>query len=388
MDLFLNKKIPLSEKIRRNKKVILVPFLLLFYLTAGAQSGKLKKIENEIHKTRNLLKSIDTKSDKTYLKFKLLDKQIKYQERYLQKIAYELQLLDKKISKNSLEIKKLSDYIQGLKKEYEALILYAYKTRNMRTKMMYLLSAESFNQAYRRFSHLRYMTEYIDQLTSELSIKNDSLTLLNNNLQYQKNDKLLLKDKQTDELLKLGKSKVILNNILGNLKSRKKELLAEIKKKEKIAARLSSSVKRTINNHTVSKKEYIALSSKFKENKGKLPFPAKGVIASSFGRHTHAVLKNVKVNNDGVEIAVEKGEKAKNVHAGIVSSVLKIPGSNNAVIIKHGNYFTVHSNLKKVYVKKGQRIKRGVPVGLPEGGMLNFQIWYKNKKLNPQKWLR
>ena len=168
--------------------------------------------------------------------------------------------------------------------------------------------------------------------------------------------------------------------------SKKTELIADVRRKEKTATALRKSIKKNVGTNTSVKKT--KLSKDFEKNKGRLPYPIKGIVTSSFGKHTHSVLKNVQVNNDGIEIASSIGEKVKSIHSGVVSQVLKIPGGHNAIIIKHGQYYTVYSNLADVYVNKGAKVTRGEAIGTPNARILNFQIWYQNKKLNPQKWLK
>jgi len=372
-------------KIKNLKYGLLVFFLTLISFNVSAQSKKLLKAEKDLESARKLLLSLNKKSEVTYLKYQVLNKQIKFQHILLSNLKNEIDSLDILISDNTKKRNELEETIKSLKKEYEELIFYAYKTRKIREKTIYIFSAKTFNQAYRRFVYLQYLTEYLEQTTGDLKEKYDSLSLLNENLFLQKNEKLELREKQTDELLKLNNSKKILDNILNNLINKKEKLLKEIKKKEK----LSKALRKSMNSVVVNTKNVkTKLSLKFEKNKGRLPFPAKGIIASSFGKHKHAVLKNVQINNDGIDIATQQGENAKAVFSGIVVQVLKIPGANKAVIIKHGQYYSVYSNLAEVYVKKGKNILTGDLVGKPDARMLNFQIWYQNKKLNPQKWLK
>jgi len=372
-----------------NKNLFIYTFiifvLMLFSQTNFAQSN-LVKAERELKKARALLKSLDKKSTRTLTKFEIRKKQIELQEKLLIQIKKEIEILEKKISENAKQKEKFQKEINRLKSEYEELILYAYKTRKTRDKTMFIFSSKTFNQAYKRFVYLQYLTEYLEQTTKDLQIITDSISVLNKNLTEQKEDKLVLKEKQTDELIKLNKSKIILSNILKNLQSKKSQLIAEVRRKEKIAKSLRKSIKHHVASIKGIKKSKFSLD--FEKNIGRLPFPVKGIITSTFGKHTHSVLKNVQVNNDGIEIASAKNAVAKSVFKGVVSQVLKIPGGNKAVIIKHGQYFTVYSNLSEVYVNKGDKIKQGGKVGVPNSRILSFQIWYLNKKLNPQKWLR
>ncbi len=371
------------------KKLFTYTFLILiltFFSPGIFAQSKLAKVEKDLKAAKTLLKSLDKKSIKTLTRYKIRQKQIELQEILIQKINKEIELLDNKILKNIQQKEKYQNEINRLKKEYEELILYAYKTRKTRDKTMYIFSSKTFNQAYKRFVYLQYLTEYLEQTTKDLEILTDSISIINNNLLEQKNTKLILKEKQTDELIQLNQSKSILSKILKSLQTKKSQLLADVKLKEKIASSLRKSIKKNIASNKNVKKSKI--SKRFEKKRGKLPFPAKGIITSSFGKHTHSVLKNVQVNNDGIEIATAKGEKVKSVYAGIISQVLKIPGGHNAVIIKHGQYYTVYSNLAEVFVNKGEKVKAGKIVGIPSSRIISFQIWYLNKKLNPQKWLR
>ena len=368
------------------KYSIITLLFFVFSLSSYGQSKKLLKAQKDLAETRSLLNSLSRKSSRTYMRYQVLVKQINLQEILLENIKTEIDSLDKKIVFNTKKRTEIKKNIKMLKGEYEELIFYAYKTRNTRNKTIFIFSSKTFNQAYRRFVYLQYLTEYLEETTNDLKVKTDSLEYLNERLNLQKSEKLVLKENQTDELLNLNESKTFLARILTKLNNQKDKLKEDLRKKEKIAAALRKSIKKSVSSGSSIKKS--PLSLKFERKKGKLPFPVKGIIASSFGKHTHSVLKNVKINNDGIEIATSVGAKAKSVHPGIVSQVLKIPGANNAVIVKHGQYYTVYSNLADVYVSKGDNLVKGQEIGIPDSRMLNFQIWYLNKKLNPQKWLR
>ncbi len=369
-----------------NKYSITILLFFAFSLSSYGQSKKLLKAQKDLAETRSLLNSLSKKSSRTYMRYQILVRQINLQEILLENIKTEIDSLDEKIVFNTKKRTEIQKNIKMLKGEYEELIFYAYKTRNTRNKTIFIFSSKTFNQAYRRFVYLQYLTEYLEETTNDLKIKTDSLEYLNESLNIQKSEKLVLKENQTDELINLNESKTFLARILAKLNNQKDKLKEDLRKKEKIAAALRKSIKKSVSSGSSIKKS--PLSLKFERKKGKLPFPIKGIIASSFGKHTHSVLKNVKINNDGIEIATSVGAKAKSVHPGIVSQVLKIPGANNAVIVKHGQYYTVYSNLADVYVSKGDNLIKGQEIGIPDSRMLNFQIWYLNKKLNPQKWLR
>jgi murein DD-endopeptidase MepM/ murein hydrolase activator NlpD len=136
-------------------------------------------------------------------------------------------------------------------------------------------------------------------------------------------------------------------------------------------------------------------SGQFEQNKRHLPWPVeRGVITDHFGVHDHPVLKNIVVHNNGVDISTVQGAKARSVFAGEVSRVFMVTGGNTAVIIRHGKYLTVYSNLINVQVKSGEKVSTKQTIGTigtdsddEAKTVLKFQIWKENEKLNPEEWI-
>ena len=138
------------------------------------------------------------------------------------------------------------------------------------------------------------------------------------------------------------------------------------------------------------------LSGSFEKNKGKLPFPLSGryMIVGHFGQQQHQELKYVKINNNGIDLQTTPGTSARAVFDGVVTKVFVMPGYNSSVIVRHGNYLTIYSNLSEVYVKPGQKVSIRQSIGKiysdPEEGnrtVLHFQLWKETTKLNPEPWL-
>ena len=138
------------------------------------------------------------------------------------------------------------------------------------------------------------------------------------------------------------------------------------------------------------------LSDNFANNRGRLPYPVAGrhTIVSTFGEQQHQELKYVRTSNSGIDIQTSPGADARAVFNGEVTRVFVVPGYNNSVIVRHGNYLTVYSNLSQVYVKAGDRVSTRQAIGRiysdPEDGnstILHFQLWKEKTKLNPQPWL-
>jgi murein DD-endopeptidase MepM/ murein hydrolase activator NlpD len=138
----------------------------------------------------------------------------------------------------------------------------------------------------------------------------------------------------------------------------------------------------------------MALSKQFNLNKTKLPWPVgSGFISQAFGIHPHPTMRNITTENNGINISTTQGSKARAVFDGEITAIVKIPGLFNTVLVKHGEYFTVYSNLEVVNISKGQQIKTGQELGLiytnEEGKTeLHFEVWKGNEKQNPEHWLR
>jgi septal ring factor EnvC (AmiA/AmiB activator) len=165
------------------------------------------------------------------------------------------------------------------------------------------------------------------------------------------------------------------------------------KKKTTTQSKTTTTTSKTTSSYALSNEESV-IAGGFEKNKGLLPWPVKGVITGKFGNQPHPVLKDVVVNNKGVYITASvQGAKALSVYNGVVSQCFSVPGGNNAVIVRHGNYLTVYANLTQIYVKNGQKITKGTPIGkiyqeTNSKTVLFFQVWKEKTLLNPQLWLK
>ena len=271
--------------------------------------------------------------------------------------------------------------------------------------MIYLFSAEDLNQAYQRWRYIDQVSNYLrneaDVIRNREVEKTNELELLN----AQKEEKRLLLDQENIQVFQLEKEKVEKDKIRGDLAGKEKQLQADLRAKEKESRKLQKKIEDIITREIKPKKKTSGtgtyaltpaekeLSSSFATNKGKLPWPIeKGMIAETFGVHQHPVLKNVKTKNNGIDIATSPGEEARSVFDGEIVSVTTITTTNIAVIIKHGEYFTVYSNLDDVFVKQGDLIDTKTSLGNVHTSLkgiteLHFEVWKGRSIQNPAYWI-
>ena len=359
----------------------------------------------KIQEASQTLKQTSTKKKASVGQLNALKYQISIRLKVINSIQEEIKLLDGEITDNIDIISSLEDDIAGLKQEYVAMVYSAYKARNGQDKLTFLFSAASFNQLLRRMEYMeQYSIARKKQVKQILAVQQ---ILLDENLavELKKEEKAtLLSEKRSENssLVGLRKSQ---QSVLANLQKEEKQLKKELaERRESLKALdklISEIIKREVEAATkaaalANNNAAAALSADFSKNKLKLPWPADGFVSQKFGRTRDPVLKMVERNSPGIEIQTSPSSDATSVFKGRVTAVALIQGFNKAVIIKHGDYFTVYAKLADVYVKKGQEVNIGDKVGKIFTGNdgiaeLHFELWESKEngtnKLNPEGWL-
>jgi len=398
---------------------ILLLLLMSSFTTNSQTLNELRKQKDKTVKDiKYTVKLLDEagKSEKVTLnKLSLLDNKIKLQTSLICDINWELDILQELINDNTYVEKSLRIDLEQLRSNYADMIKNAWDSRKSQDKLAFLLSSNDFNQAYKRFLYLRQYSEYRRQQADAIIAVKGILDAKVKNLEKKKKEKELLlegKRRETEQLLKTREKQ---GKLVKSLRKQQRDLKKKLAEKRKIEERIQKEIERVIKEEArkaaelakaagkekPKSSEYAitpedkALSGDFASNLGKLPWPVeRGVITSRFGEHNHPVLKNIRIKNNGLDINTSKGSNARAVFRGIVSRVVGIPGGNMAVIVRHGEYLSVYSNLKKVFVKAGDILQIKQTIGeifsdTSEGGktVLKFQIWKQSTKLNPEFWI-
>jgi murein hydrolase activator len=396
--------------------LIILPFLGMLpeiafsQLTKEQLTADKKSIEKEISYTNKLLKETK-KSKKTSLnQLVILNNKIVKRERLISTISSEVKLFDNKIDENQKNIRQLKNDLSTLKEEYAKMIYFAFKNRNIYQRMVFVFSSEDFNQAYRR---LKYFQQYGSYRKTQAKLITETQVELNQKtleLEDQKLEKISLLKSKEKEVRALTLEKQEKNSAIKELGKKEKSLASKLKAKEKDAKKLQKAIEEiiakeiraaakrakaeTANTVNTMPKQDMQISASFSTNKGRLSWPSEnGIISSTFGEHRHPVLKRVKTKNNGINILTSKGSVARSVFEGTVISVKYITNTNVAVIIRHGEYFSVYSNLKSVFVQRGDKVKAKQELGIiysnPQDNKteLHFEIWKGKTLQNPAYWI-
>ncbi len=398
-------------------------FLLIFVLwvtPAGAQRNKnqLQKEKQEnldkIKETEKILSETSQQKKNSLGALSALMQRILQQEALILSIQSEIELMLMDIGENNEILKALQTDLSRLKEEYAAMVFSAQKTSGGVSKLMFLFSAATFDQLAMR---MKYMEQYSaarkeqaavinkvqEQLAEQVLViegkKDDKNKLLNEELTEKKNLEGL-KQKQNIIVRSLTKEEKRLKNDLDESKlavAKLDKLINDIIREEMERAAREAAAEAAAKNKskepTRVSEGLIALSNSFEENKSKFPWPASGFISQKFGRQNHPVLKGIVLQNDGINIQTAQSEKVKSIFLGEVRAVAFIPTLGSSIIISHGEYFTVYSGLKEVFVKKGQKLTANQEIGRvlvnSEGiSELRFQIRKNTTALDPQTWLK
>ncbi len=422
----------------------------VFYLfgTLNAQTiNELKKRQREAKKqielTNKLLKENQSKQSSTVSNLTVLQKQIAEQEKLIKSLDNELSLLDKRLNSLGKEKGNLETQLRSLRSDYAEMVYHAYFNKNTYNKYMFLLSAESINEAYHRIRYMQDYANYQKEQSVKIQAVVDDITRKEAQMMQTINEKDHVRAGKELEADQLEISKETQQSMLTDLTKKEKRLRDDLQTQQKRANEINNKIQDLIakeiaeaerkakerqkreaeeaaraaaaarakqqasgkpapKTETVTPtpvqstltKEETLIAGGFQKNVGRLPWPARGVITGHFGIQPHPVLQHVEVNNKGIYIQAEPGTEASAVYEGEVTQIFTIPGSNNAVIVKHGNYRTVYGNLTNTYVKVGDKVAAKQKLGKiyvdndsDDKTELYFML-YKNAAVeNPEKWL-
>ncbi len=401
--------------------------------------NKKNKLNDDIKQLNSQLSQTKASKKSQINTIVVINTKIKVREELISTINSELAQINSRIKKNVTEINALKASLDKLKSEYAKMIYFAQRNQDSYTKIMFLFSSGDFNQAYMRIKYFQQYATFRKKQADEIVATQLVLGTKLKELEGQRHEKNVLLGNEKEQKTQLDGEKQQQEIVLSELQQQEKELKEELEKKKRDAENLQIAIKRLIEaeikrkleesakiaaakaakaekiaekNKTKTKtktktetktpevkatapeltEEAEALGADFSSSRGKLPWPVtKGVICQPYGEYEHPAIKGFMMNNNGVEICANKGSQARAVFEGEVTSIAISPTGGKLIIIRHGEYLSVYSNIGDVFVKQGDKvaIKQAIGSIMDEDGKtsMNLQIWKGQKTMDPSGWL-
>ena len=363
---------------------------------------EIKQINSILFNNIKTRKSALTQVEDLQVKLNVRLELIKVTNEQANLLTTRISINERNISTNRLELRNLKD-------EYANLIQKSYESKSLQNRLMFLFSSESFLQAYKRVQYLKQYASYRRKQGKAIANKTKLLQELNRILNNEKAEKILLIEENRLVQQQIEKDAQDQKSLIKTLERKQTSLASQISKKEKQQKAIDREINRLIreaiaaSNKALGKKrkktfqltpEAKLIADNFKANKGRLPWPLeKGVVVQGFGRQRHPVVKTTTIQSNGVILATEPLAKVRAVFEGEVMSVIVIKGSNPSVLIRHGNFITLYTNLAKLYVTKGEKVNAKQAIGEVftnlQTGKTQFQFGIFNNvnALNPKEWV-
>ena len=363
---------------------------------------EIKQINSILFNNIKTRKSALTQVEDLQVKLNVRLELIKVTNEQANLLTTRISINERNISTNRLELRNLKD-------EYANLIQKSYESKSLQNRLMFLFSSESFLQAYKRVQYLKQYASYRRKQGKAIANKTKLLQELNQTLNNEKAEKILLIEENRLVQQQIEKDAQYQKSLIKTLERKQTSLASQISKKEKQQKAIDREINRLIreaiaaSNKALGKKrkktfqltpEAKLIADNFKANKGRLPWPLeKGVVVQGFGRQRHPVVKTTTIQSNGVILATEPLAQVRAVFEGEVMSVIVIKGSNPSVLIRHGNFITLYTNLAKLYVTKGEKVNAKQAIGEiftnQQTGKTQFQFGIFNNvnALNPKEWV-
>lgn len=429
------------------KRLVVISCICLCVCTLAAQTTpKIRQLEKQRNELKQQIAESETLLQSTKKDVKsqlgnlaLLSGQIEERQKYIQTIENDVKAIQQEIGRLERELKNLQQELNEKRQKYELSVKYIYRNKSIQDKLMFIFSAENFGQMYRRLRYVREYADYQRLQGIQVQRKQKQVTEKANSLKNSRKAKEDLLKQGEAEKAKLEAQEQERKQILSGLQKKQRSIQSELAKQRRSADKLNAQIDRLIEieiekarkraeeearrkaeearkkaeaakgsseassakrETSVEKLEVYKvdsedrrLSSNFEKNKGILPVPITGpyVVVGHYGQYQVKGLRNVKLDNKGMDIKGKAGANARVIFDGEVSAVFQYNGLTN-VLVRHGSYISVYCNLSTVRVKKGSLVRARDVLGEihtnAEGEtILHFQLRKETVKLNPELWI-
>lgn len=418
------------------KTIILTCLLLMLFCQANSQDrqkleNEKAKIEREINAINAILKETKNTKRLSASELSILKKKIASRQKLINNISQQMNMLNGEIRNTQKSIVEINQEINVLKQDYAKMLRYAQKNRTSTDKILFIFSSKNYRQAYQRYVFFRQYGDMQKNMIRNIQSKSDELEKKTSELSIKKKNQESLLQQEERNKESLTKEQKVKQNNINQLSRKEKQLSKQIKEKQarrkklqnEINAAIAAEVRKQAAIAAKTKKaneenaktsegksedkaskakqyvmsatpEEVKLSNTFSANKGKLPWPCEqGVVTSNFGKHPHPDIKGITIDNNGIDIRTPKGAAIRAVFEGVVSKIFKGPNGQSVIILRHGDYLSVYTNLTSVNVSLGAKVATKQTLGRvytnnDNVSEFNFQVWKGNTILNPSSWIR
>lgn len=403
----------LPEKYSRRTAVLALLGLALISSLCAQNRQDLESIRQklltEIRETETLLKETKKNKAATLDQYLALQNQIRKRQQLINTLHEEVDYANASIKRANEVVAALSNDVTRLKEEYANIIRTAYRHKINNSFLLFLFSADSFNDAFRRWQYIRQYESYRKKQARLIIQTQEMLARKARQLEERLKEKEQLLASQEQQQQLLNRELKDKNRILKELKTSEGRLVSELDEQQKAHDALNRAIEEVIREEMARKRrearaadalaagngpeppdDNLPLSNNFKGNQGRLPWPVKnGYITRRFGKQPHPQIRSVQITNNGIDIRTDEQSNVYAVFDGKVAGTQFIPGYKNTVIIQHGRYYTVYSNLEDIFVQREDMVSTREPIGKlgkdkPE---VHFEIWLEKKRLNPVEWV-
>ena len=392
----------------RYRRIIHVSLFSLFILGLNPKNltaQDRQKLEQErleiIRRIENAdkeLSSISSSKKATQSEIRAWERKIKDREKLISNIQNDLVLAEAALQKNQRKHGVLVEDLDRVKERYYGLLNAAYKQHLSYNKWAFILNAKSLNDSFQRWQYVKQYEAYCQEAYADIKATSEVVSQSSEKLNQSILERQKLLDQESVQFEKIKEERLQLDEILKNLQSDEvlvqTELASSKKQREALNTAIENAIIAALSGSSSTQTSTESSTADFDEKKGNLPWPVNnGYIKTTFGKQKHPSLKDIYIQNNGIDIQASIGSVAEAVHDGEVVGVNFMGSYGYTIIVKHQAYYTVYSKLDRTYVEKGEFVQvrqRLGSIDVDEEGKstIHFEIWKGKNKLNPENWVK
>ena len=388
-------------------RLILSLFLVALVLPVAAQRSasdlreRRQQLIRDLSETNELLAATQEQRSAAIQRLNLLQRQIEQRRELIATLNEEIELNQVRSDRNLDVVVSLGDDLERLKLEYANTLRAAYRAKRTNSWLAFIFSAESFNSVFRRVNYLRQYQEYRARQSRLILLTQQMLSdkLAELELQRQEKEALLIAANTQGEELQTALNTQ--TNLVGELGESERRLLSRVAQQRREHEELNRSIEAAIaleleerqrreRTDGASMPDLTPIVGRdMPAQRGRLPWPVDGEIVRGFGRQPHPDVPSVMVMNGGIDIESVPGARVRAVFAGEVISSRSVPGYRQVLMVRHGDYYTVYSNLDRTSAQVGDEVEVGTTIGFmgQDDRPLHFEIWEGRERQDPARWL-